>query len=578
MLKHFNKFPKIQRDYYFNTYLPLTNYFLDLESEGIPIDIEVMIKVTKMYTTKYNELKDRLITLTKPLGFDSALKEQCEVDGRLAQAEKLRDDFNPGSVPDKRALLYDILKLDPPYYTKNKKPKPREWYLKQKPNIQKQCNPSTNGKSISTLKFNLEKQMQLLPNDKELQDLYNIIKTLLELTRVSVFANKFFNPKGTEFVKMLKEEDVTLTAADAEADEEEEEEDSLKSSYWAAICKDGKIHPDFFECLANFRSSSTPNVQNPASKVLSHIPDIFVPGYSKLNKEEQKKVAHMIPPNPRHIFFGGNGPDGKVGPWKWAEVDVAGADLAIAAFCSGDPDYIQDIQRGSFHVTKMREYFQNPKLGKDDTSSYVTAKAITFRVAYTAELLSAADAIQAEIYAESGIYVEIEKIKFALKTWHRYERYMEFRDKCTNQVDEFHYIENLKGIKYHFEDTENFSILAGWKNESLAYPIASELALFLWDVSVQIKNELKKNNLWMKWCKPVNSVHDASYWLVHEDLMKDGYFPEVCKYFFTEKCRISTGDRLGMEMVVADRWKGKEKLFSRETAWDFDKKLWVWKD
>lgn len=557
MRNHFkSKFPKGQQDYYFNTYLPLSNYFLDLESSGIPIDMDVMARITTMYTAKYNELKDRLTALTKPYKFDSATKAAVELVN-LDEAATYQDDFNPGSVKDKRALLYDILKLTPHYYIKDRKTKPREWYLKQKPNVQKQCSPSTNGKSIATLKFHLEEQLLQTPNDQAIKDTFNIIKTLLELTRVSVFANKFFNPKGTDF---STEEDP------------EDEEEPLKSSYWAAVCKDGKIHPDFYECLANFRSSSTPNVQNPASKVLSHIPEIFVPGYTKMSKEDKKKHDHLIPPNPRHIFYGGGG------PWKWAEVDVAGADLAIAAFCSGDPDYINDILRGNFHVHKMREYFQDDKLSKDDLSSYVTAKSITFRVAYTSDLLSAAIPIQAEIYAESGIYVDIHKIEFALTTWRRYEKYMEFRDKCTNQVDEKHYIENLKGIRYYFEDTENFSILAGWKNESLAYPIASELALFLWDVSVAIKKELQKTNVWMKFCKPVNSVHDASYWLVHDDIMKDNYFPEVCKHYFTKQCKITTGDNLGMEMVVADRWKGKEKSFSKETAWNFDKKCWDWKE
>ena len=525
--------------YYYNTYLPLSNYFLDLEMHGIPIDQEVMADITEKYRKKYDEL------LTKLRGL---------VQGYMPE-------FNPASAPQKKALLYDHLKLNPAYYTKSgKSPKPRAWYVKQKTQTQSQYSPSTNNKSLATMKFELQEEVKNNPDDPELQHKLEVVSTLLSLNRVGVFANKFLNPIGTEF-----NEPTDYTA------EYDEEDEPLKSSYWAALCNDGRIHADFFECLANFRSSSKVNVQNPASKVLSHIPSIFVPNYESLSKEQRKEVDKQIPRNIRHIFYSGH-PD-----WLWAEVDVAGADLAIAAFLSQDPDYITDILRGSFHLTKAREYFRDPNVSKDDYSKYVSAKAITFRVAYTAELHAAAEPIQAEIFAESGIMVPIEDISYALETWKRYDQYMKYRERCKKMVDEKGYIENARGIKYFFEDSEDFKILAGWKNESLAYPIASELALFLWDVSVSIKKYLQQEGIWNKWCFPVNSVHDASYWIIHKDLMKDGFFPEMAKHFFTNECKIATGNNLGMEMVVASRWKGKDTVFSNETQWDFENGLWKWK-
>jgi uracil-DNA glycosylase family 4 len=548
------KLPKKQKDYWFNTYLPLSNYFIDLEMTGISIDLDVMEDITEKYVSKYEELKESLLSQTKPY----------------------MDEFNPNSTPNKKTLLFEKLNLTPAFYTKSgKSPKSRAWYEKQKSATQKQYSPSTNNKSLATIAFDLESELQADGDNEELKKKHKLVKTMLDLGRVGVFANKFLCKDDTRFATVEKDE-----AEDAEWDNQEEAAEAMlttvfegkKTSYWAAICQDGRIHPDFFECLNNFRSSSRPNVQNPASKVLSHIPTIFVPNYKSLSKEEKKEAdKNLIPRNVRHIFYTGSK------DWYWSEVDVAGADLAIAAFCSGDKEYIHDILEGGFHLKKAREYFQDETISKDDYSKYVSAKAITFRVAYTAELMSAAMPIQAEIYAESGIYVDIKRIEYALKTWERYEQYMAFRKTCTKQVDEHKYIENLKGIKYYFEDSEDFKILAGWKNESLAYPIASELALFLWDVSVQMKKQFKRDGMWMKWIYPVNSVHDASYWSIHKDLMKDGYFPEICKYFFTKQCKITTGDNLGMEMVVADRWKGKEAVFHGETQWNFQQKCWDWK-
>jgi uracil-DNA glycosylase family 4 len=537
MKESIDKLPEKVRNYWYNTYLPLTHYFMDLELNGIPMDLVKMEELTNLYTSKYNELV-------------VSLKEKLAT---------IYPDFNPMSAPQKKKLLYEVLGLAPAFYTRKGKVKPRAWYDKQKLNIQKQYSPSTNSKSLSTICFDLDKALQLPTGDSsDLNTKYDIVKNLLNLARVGVFATKFLCKTGTEFNVI-------------EDAEEEEEETPKKSSYWASLCKDGRIHPNFYECLDNFRSSSTPNVQNPASKVLSHIPDIFVPGYTRMTKELQKEKDHLVPGNIRHIFCSGN-PD-----WYWVECDVASADLGILAFLSKDKKYIHDILSGGFHLTKAREYFQDPTVTKDDYSKYVSAKSITFRVAYTSELMAAAMPIQAEIYAESGIYLPIDRIEYALLTWENYHQYMDYRERCKQQVEECQYIENARGMRYYFEDSSDFKILSGWKNESLAFPPASELALFMWSICVEIKKFLIKEGAWMKWVYPVNSVHDASYFLVHKDTMKDNWFPEVCKLFFTKECKIATGDTLGMEMTVSDRWKGKETIFHGETIWDFNEKCWVWK-
>jgi uracil-DNA glycosylase family 4 len=539
MKEDMDKLPERVRSYWYNTYLPLTGYFTDLELSGLPMDIAKMEELTQLYQSKFHELAANL-------------------------KEKLKDiapEFNPNSSPAKKELLYTKLALAPAFYTRKGKIKPRAWYDQQKPNVQKQYAPSTNGKSLSTICFDLQKEILREPSD-ELLFKYDIVKNLLDLARVGVFANKFLSKQGTIFD--IPDEDLEV--------EEEETLDVKKSSYWGSVCSDGKIHPDFYECLDNFRSSSRPNVQNPASKVLSHIPDIFVPGYSRLSKEDQKAKEHLIPGNIRHIFYSGD-PD-----WYWAECDVASADLGILAFLSQDKKYIHDILSGGFHLTKAREYFQDPNVTKNDYSKYVSGKSITFRVAYTSELLAATMPIQAEIYAESGIYLHTDRIEYALKTWEKYTDYMRYRERCKQQVDEHKYIENARGLRYYFEDSDDFRILAGWKNESLAFPPASELALFMWDISVSMKRYLVKENAWMRMVYPVNSVHDASYFLVHKDAMQNNWFPEVCKHFFTKECKIATGDNLGMEMSVSSRWKAKEEIFHGETAWDFDNKCWVWKD
>jgi hypothetical protein len=380
---------------------------------------------------------------------------------------------------------------------------------------------------------------------------------LLSVSRVGVFATKFLSTKG-------------VALAD-ESSSEDSDEEPLKQSYWSAICKDGKIHASFFECLKNFRASSSPNVQNPASKVLAYIPDIFIPGYSALSKEEQKLKDPLLPSNIRNIFYSGN-PD-----YYWAELDVAGADLAIMAFLSRDRDFIRDIRAGNFHQTKMREYFKDDTLTKQDVSKYVIAKSITFRVSYTSSLNAAALPIQADIYAENGLYVDLETVQYALSTWERYTRYILYREKCLNEVRTNNQITNARGLVLSYENTDNFGILAGWLNESLAFPVASELAWFMWEASVNLKKLLTQDKVWMKYIYPVNTVHDAGYWLVHKDLLQGNYIQEVLKHIFCDYTKLATGDNVGCELSISDRWKGKQKIFDNETKWNFETNKWEWK-
>lgn len=554
--------PRHVRKYYHEVYLPLSHYLTDMEVTGMPIDVEFMSKLTDQYSSCYKKLEASLLEKTKLVGFDSERKKKMleEIGEEAMQAFHIYEDFNPRSYIDKSILFFDVLELEPAYYVKKGKTKPAAWYNKQKDLIKAQYKPSTNGKCIASIRFKLaaeiEKLKALKPeeiedieeHDGKLADLnkkYEIVRDYLDLSRVGVFALKFLSKQGI--------------SDSGDQEEDTDEEDTLKSSYWAALGHEEKIYPDFYECLDNFRSSSRPNVQNPASKVLSNIPAIF----TRMDMETPKNI--------RNLFYSGSK------DWHFAEVDVAGADLAIAAFLSGDPNYKQDILNGGFHLTKMRDYFKDPTLSKNEASKYVTAKAITFRVAYTAGLTSAALPIQAEIFAESGNFVPLDLIEYALNTWLRYEVYMDYRARCQEEVETRNQISNLRGMVYKFEKTDNFAIKAGWLNQSLAYPIASELALFMWDISVKMKEYLKKTGDWMKWIKPINCVHDANYWIVHKDMMKDNYFPEVCRNYFTKEVKIATGDNLGIEMVVADRWKGKEKVFDNETVWDPKGKCWNWK-
>jgi DNA polymerase I-like protein with 3'-5' exonuclease and polymerase domains len=97
-------FPEAQKRYYYDVYLPLTNYFLDMEITGIPIDLEVLKDITNKYNQKYNEVLNEL---------NNFLLNNFGII-----------DFNPNSSLQKKDFLFNVLKLEPAYYTKaGKSPK-----------------------------------------------------------------------------------------------------------------------------------------------------------------------------------------------------------------------------------------------------------------------------------------------------------------------------------------------------------------------------------------------------------------------------------------------------------------------
>lgn len=511
--KMMEKFPPHLKSFYYNIFLPLSFYLQDIEVEGLEMDVALMEKMASQYVECFDRLKLRLNEKLQQVGVS---------------------EFNYNSAPQKKQLLFETLGLEPVYWTKaGKNPKPRAWYVKQKEYTKKQFSPSTNGKTLSTLSFELKQDGGIK---------YEIVDTLLNLNRVNVFANKFLSKRGV-----------------VEDDEEEidfEDEEPIKQSYFAALEADKKIHADFYELLKNYRASSRPNVQNPASKVLSRIPEAF------------NLVGLETPENLRNIFYSRNA------DWSIADLDASGAEIAIAAYLSNDQKYIDDVLSGDFHVRRMQAYWSNSKLSKKDTSFYVNGKSISFRIAYTASLKSAAIPIQSEIFSENGYYIPLEQVEYALDTWNGFTDYMAYRNAIIEFARENKFIDNAYGLRMHFGETDNFGIQAGYDNETLSFSISSCLACYMWECNVKFRNTLKKEGIWGKYCMPINTIHDAAMWKIHKDVYD--VFPDIAKHAFSKETRLPTGHTLGCGLTISRCWKDKNPIFDKETKWDATNGTWIW--
>ena len=533
MRKAMDGLPEGIRKTYYDVFLPLTNTLMDMELFGMSVDVPLMTAMTVQYKDLFEEVEATIKNLAADCGLEP---------------------YNPCHFGSRNELFIKKLKLRPGYYTYKKKIKCRAWVEKQKDAVKKRCSPSTNNKSLSTMLWDLKHSITLgLGDIASFKHKAKIIQAQLDYNRINAMLNKPLSMQGIN-----NDAEPVEDAVDADEDEE-----PLKASYWTALCSDSKIHTDYFECLNNFRCSSSPNMQNAGSKVFPAIKDVFKRYYADFAPEKQ--VIKSI----RNNFWSGDK------DYEWYEVDVSGADLMIGALLARDKEYIHDMRSGNFHLKRAREYFKKPDLDKNkDVDLYTIGKGMTFRITYTSDLASAVIPIQADIYAEQGIWLEDNVILEALMTWKNYKGLMTYRDTLTSMVENQGYIEMERGVRYYFGKTQDFGVKASWFNESLALPIAGELAFFMHDVSNKIRAQLKRDKVWGKYVHNTMYIHDATYYTAHKDLRKDNYLPALIEQIFCHDVKMATGENLGMEMSVSDRWKG-EHLYDRETKWSFEKGLWV---
>ncbi len=94
------KCPQKVQDYFKEVYLPSMWYIIDMEVTGLPVDLECMEKMTKLYNAAYSHLREKLLKYTDQIGIEN---------------------YNPHYWSYTNALLFDHFHLDPAFFTKKTK-------------------------------------------------------------------------------------------------------------------------------------------------------------------------------------------------------------------------------------------------------------------------------------------------------------------------------------------------------------------------------------------------------------------------------------------------------------------------
>lgn len=528
--------------YYYETYLSLSWFLQDIETNGLPVDVAVMEEMTTLYSTMYKHLYDKMQGYVKSIGID---------------------EYNPHYFTYTNSLFFDNFQLTVGYYKKKNKGKSRFWY---EDNIGSKAiygyKPSTNAAGMGIMYQDLKKKLAEDPTNEVLQFQFEVLKTQVQLNRINPLANKFLSKKG------YTEDDTDEDVGQENVLEDEAPEKGLKTSYWACMSKENKIHSDYFPCLDNFRTSSTPNAQVAPAKALGHIGAIFKEHEAAMKLALPDLKSHT-PRHIRHVFS----PLEK--DWLWLECDVSGADVFHLGQLSKDKELQRIMLEGNFHLEMARSYWNMPDLNKDEHPDLmIIGKACSFNSTYSSHFRSAAYAIQSIVYAESGKLFTVDELEQMLvRGWGRFPDYMKFKQKCEDDIRAEFKITNPYGVTRHFEPTKDFGTLARYINQGLAWSPASTMALHTHTILTRMRQHFKQENEWNKWVRPVCYVHDASYLTFHKDLMKDDYMQNVMLYSF---CNTPTplGKAPGMELTIGDRWKGKNNVFEAKTKWNKEREEW----
>lgn len=518
-------------DYYYNVYLPSSWYMCDMEMTGIPIDVECMEKMTKLYTAAYDHLRAKMMEYAKSCGIE---------------------EYNPHYWQSSNNLLFNKLKLPAAFYTKKTKGKSRFWYAEQSDKSRRGYTPSTNSKGLGIMYWDLKHYVDAHPEDGEAKHKLEILKTHIDLNKINPIANKFLSKEGT--LSEVPDED--------SEDEASTEQDGKKTSYWNSLGLGNRIYSDIYPCLDNFRWSTKPNLQVAPAKVLPAINKIFAEIGPILAPSFPPDTC-MLPESVRRCFWSGDK------DWVFCEFDCLSADLAHVAYISKDETFLKDIREKSFHVEMCKRYFSDQAITKEtDPEKIIQSKTMTFNSCYTSHFESAAYAIQALIYGETGKFFKAtDLVKFLDNGWDQYPDYMRYKKSCEESVRSNFRIENSYGMTLSFEPTSDFTALASYINRALAWPVASSMALHMHEVAVGIRKYFKQQGEWNKWIYVVSQVHDAHYLIAHKDMLKDDYLKAVMFAYFSKLTPIATGDYVGVDMVFSDRWKGANVIWEGKSKW-----------
>lgn len=462
----------------------------EIEGGGLLVDRKQLDTLIAMYGEARSELENKLATMVREFGIK---------------------DFNPGSSQQVSNLLFGTLGMSPITTTEG-----REWaeILDMPSGLQSSARPSTNKEVLTIL--------------ADQEGAHPIVGILRDYRKVSYICNQWLCP--AEIAKRFAT-------------------DERGGGLMAKIWPDGHIHSRFSQLKETARfSSAQPNVQNFTKKAEGELNRIIFHDLKLVEKyfpgaEKIPSIKSIIVPREGCVFMEAD--------WKQAELFVLmslsgdenmkkmlctpGMDLHDHTACdsfhltmldpdgnvvteeqlvelaAGDPNFDKDDSPYSKFKSKLRYRYEDGTIitrKEMKKGLRVSAKSVSFGIAYGRSAAPIAIQIKAETGTEVPIDTLEKQIDVMIKAWkaQSYPDAWNFLDGCANEVRDKFELVNPWGRHRFFPQTDDEQLLSKMCREGMNYKIQSGVADNLLIALCLITDWRRKHGLNFR---IVNLIHDA---------------------------------------------------------------------
>jgi len=425
-----------QQEIFYEITMGLQPILLEMEERGMLCDVDRMIELTDIYLGH----RDRLA---------ETVKQTAAIYGLV--------DFNPHSVPQISALLFEHIGLRPVKATDG-----RNWdhYAGMPPEERK-----IKGIRPSTDKMVLAYLREQHPVVDQIRH-YRTIDTLASRT----FKSYTYDEEG----RLIPESGSLLSFVDS----------------------DKRVRTRFSQLLKTWRlSSSEPNLQNlPARKEVYY----------------HEIVGDQSIPTVRSCFMAAPG-------YIILEADYRQAELMTAAVLSGDDEMYEVLtnpERDIHAEQAIRMYELEWRSGDGNPKDWLKDRKLSHLRDY-AKVFDFATGYQGGPYSiwlqmvEAGVNCEVDDVKKWMESYFAaYSKYADYAQWCKRQVYDPGYIEQPFGHIRHFYMTDNQEKMLSQEREASNFPIQSTVASVMNRACVNFHRVREEGNLhFFFW----HQLHDGLY-------------------------------------------------------------------
>lgn len=500
---HSGKYPSLIR----STVL-MQKHLYEFELEGLPIDLELMSKLTEIYNNKARELRNQIMTTAATIGFT---------------------DFNPNSHQQVKDMLFSSKGLQlTPIHSTGVKPKSWEWVMQQPLDVRQRYQPSSDSKSLELLS-----KQHAFP------------KLLLQHSRLSKMCTGFLREDASGGLTGMVWPDGRIHPEFGQLTDT----GRLTSKYpnvqnWSKLAEIKMW--EVFGGKDKAPPSMRTMVKAPEGYKIIEADfkqaELFV--LAGLSGDKVMMEALTTPGKDLHDITTISSFSVKCFTKEGKEIDTS-EDLELLALAKTDHKAHDAILSSITYVLPNGKKLTRSEFKKGLRTA---GKAVNFGISYG----RGAAAIAGQIEVETGVKLAESVVQQAIDGWkNKFKVAWAFIERHQMMAVDPGYVENPWGRRRYFEKKETKAEVAANQREAGNFPIQSTVADCM-SIATEILNQRRsKDKLGFKM---INQIHDAFLFLVPEKEL------EITSKIIEESMGVSiplpSGESLvlGVDLEVYDRW------------------------